>query len=73
MSGVREVKTMSDYKVLSKVAIPGTIVEKVENEAVGVRYKIKIKSNDKLEYLWFEEDELGEILQSTDSEEPEEP
>lgn len=51
---------MSSYNVLSKVIVPGTVVEKIENEAQGVRYKVKIKSNDTLQYLWFEEDEIGE-------------
>lgn len=59
MNGVREVRKMANYSVLSKVSVPGTIVEKVENEELGIRYKIKIKANDKFEYLWFEEDEVG--------------
>lgn len=50
---------MANYSLLSKVSVPGTIVEKVENEELGIRYKIKIKANDKFEYLWFEEDEVG--------------
>lgn len=53
---------MANHSVLSKVTVPGTIVEIIENEAKGVRYKVKIKSNDTLQYLWFEEDEIkGEI------------
>lgn len=50
---------MSKFSVNTKITVPGTIVETVENEAVGVRYKVKIKSNDSLQYLWFEEDEIG--------------
>jgi len=50
---------MSKFSVNTKISIPGTIVETIENEAVGVRYKVKVKSNDSLQYLWFEEDEVG--------------
>ena len=62
---------MSNYNVLSKISIPGTVVEKLENEAVGVRYKVKIKSNDTLQYLWFEEDEIGGGSDPEPSPEPE--
>ena len=50
---------MSKFSVNTKITVPGTIVETIENEAVGVRYKVKFKSNDTLQYLWFEEDEIS--------------
>ena len=64
MSGVkeiriREVKQMERREVGSKVNIIGTVVEVVENEEVGIRYKVKIKSNDTIQTLWFEADELN--------------
>lgn len=58
---------MSKFSVNTKISIPGTIVETIENEAVGVRYKVKVKSNDSLQYLWFEEDEISGGSSSTDN------
>lgn len=58
---------MSKFSVNTKISIPGTIVETIENEAVGVRYKVKVKSNDSLQYLWFEEDEISSGSSSTDN------
>jgi hypothetical protein len=50
---------MSKFSVNTKITVPGTIVEIIENEAKGIRYKVKFKSNDSLQYLWFEEDEIN--------------
>ena len=58
---------MSKFSVNTKISIPGTIVETIENESVGVRYKVKVKSNDSLQYLWFEEDEISGGSSSTDN------
>lgn len=58
---------MSKFSVNAKINVPGTIVETVENEAVGVRYKVKFKSNDSLQYLWFEEDEINGGSSSSDT------
>ena len=47
------------HNVGDTVTVSGRIVEVVSNEDYGTRYSVKIKSNDKMVTLTFEEDELG--------------
>ena len=47
------------YNVGDQVQISGKVVEVVSNEDFGTRYSIKMKSNDKMVILNFEEDEIG--------------
>ena len=52
---------MAKFAIDDKVNIVGRVTEIVENESQGVRYKVKVKANDTLQYLNFEEDELVEV------------
>jgi len=47
------------YNVGDQVQISGKVVEVVSNEDFGTRYSVKLKSNDKMVTLNFEEDEIG--------------
>lgn len=47
------------YNVGDSVTINGKITEVVSNEDFGTRYSVKLKSNDKMVILNFEEDEIG--------------
>ena len=46
------------HNVGDTVTISGRIVEIVSNEDFGTRYSVRIKSNDKMVTLSFEEDEI---------------
>ena len=48
------------YNVGDQVQISGKVVEVVSNEDFGTRYSVKMKSNDKMVILNFEEDEIGD-------------
>ena len=50
---------MAQYNVNDTVTITGKVSEVVSNEDFGTRYTVKVKSNDKMIYLNFEEDEIG--------------
>ena len=47
------------YNVGDVVSVKARVVEVVSNEDYGTRYGCKLKANDKMVTLTFEEDELG--------------
>lgn len=52
---------MAKYTIDDKVKVTGKVAQIVENEAVGIRYQLKLKSQDTIQRLWFEEDEIADV------------